>query len=181
MNNDILERLICLKNMRTDVIRDAIIQKTHSCLKSKFMNFRNLEYEIFRGNYDRAFNHFILDESGRYIYDVNARFLFNPLCTVYLPINDDCYDEIVKKVIKWVQCVQPKFHNGIQTMISTYNSNIGVQLTVENIEQLNTLTSFIEENIIDSGICSVCNKDIIHSYRVHGANAGRATQIVAIV
>lgn len=38
-----------------------------------------------------------------------------------------------------------------------------------------------EENIIDSGVCSVCNKNIIHSYRAHGVNAGRATQIVAIV
>ena len=36
-----------------------------------------------------------------------------------------------------------------------------------------------EENIIDSGICSVCNKDIIHSYRAHGKDAGRATQIIA--
>ena len=37
-----------------------------------------------------------------------------------------------------------------------------------------------EENIIDSGICSVCNKDIIHSYRAHGENSGRATQIISI-
>ena len=37
-----------------------------------------------------------------------------------------------------------------------------------------------EENIIDSGICSVCNKEIIHSYRAHGGNAGRATQIISI-
>ncbi len=37
-----------------------------------------------------------------------------------------------------------------------------------------------QENIVDSGICSVCNKDIIHSYRAHGENAGRATQIIAM-
>ena len=37
------------------------------------------------------------------------------------------------------------------------------------------------ENIVDSGICSVCNKDIIHSYRAHGENAGRATQIIAMI
>lgn len=36
-----------------------------------------------------------------------------------------------------------------------------------------------EENIIDSGICSVCNKDLIHSYRAHGEKAGRCGQIVA--
>lgn len=38
-----------------------------------------------------------------------------------------------------------------------------------------------EENIIDSRICSVCNKEIIHSYRAHGEKAGRATQIIALV
>ena len=37
-----------------------------------------------------------------------------------------------------------------------------------------------EENIVDSGICSVCNKDIIHSYRAYGEKAGRATQIIAM-
>lgn len=37
------------------------------------------------------------------------------------------------------------------------------------------------ENIVDSGICSVCNKDIIHSYRAYGEKAGRATQIIVMV
>ena len=37
-----------------------------------------------------------------------------------------------------------------------------------------------EENIIDSGICSVCNKDLIHSYRAHGKNAGRATLLISL-
>lgn len=37
-----------------------------------------------------------------------------------------------------------------------------------------------EENIVDSGICSVCNKDIIHSYRAYGEKAGRAAQIIAM-
>lgn len=38
-----------------------------------------------------------------------------------------------------------------------------------------------EENIIDSGICSVCNKDVIHSYRAYGEKAGRATQIITMI
>ena len=38
-----------------------------------------------------------------------------------------------------------------------------------------------QENIVDSGICSVCNKEIIHSYRAHGEKAGRATQIIAMM
>ena len=37
-----------------------------------------------------------------------------------------------------------------------------------------------EENIIDSGICSVCNSEIIHSYRAHGKACGLATSIIEI-
>ena len=37
-----------------------------------------------------------------------------------------------------------------------------------------------EENIIDSGICTVCNKEYMHSYRAHGKNAGRNTAIIGI-
>lgn len=37
-----------------------------------------------------------------------------------------------------------------------------------------------EENIIDSGICSVCNKDIIHSYRAEGKNYGLSTAIISL-
>jgi len=38
----------------------------------------------------------------------------------------------------------------------------------------------LEENIIDSGICSVCNKDIIHSFRAEGANYGLSTAIISL-
>ena len=37
-----------------------------------------------------------------------------------------------------------------------------------------------EKNIIDSEICSVCNKDKIHSYRAYGEKAGRSTLIISI-
>lgn len=36
------------------------------------------------------------------------------------------------------------------------------------------------QNIIDSGICSVCNKDRIHSYRAKGKKAGRGTLVIAL-
>lgn len=38
----------------------------------------------------------------------------------------------------------------------------------------------LEENIVDSGICSVCNKDIIHSFRAEGANYGLNTAIISL-
>lgn len=37
-----------------------------------------------------------------------------------------------------------------------------------------------EENIIDSGICSVCESDQVHSFRAEGENYGLATAIIEI-
>ena len=39
----------------------------------------------------------------------------------------------------------------------------------------------LDENVLDSGICSMCNKDSIHSYRAMGEKSGRATQIISII
>ena len=36
------------------------------------------------------------------------------------------------------------------------------------------------ENIIDSGICSVCNSDLIHSYRVEKQGYGLSTAIISL-
>ena len=38
----------------------------------------------------------------------------------------------------------------------------------------------LEQNIEDSGICSVCNKEIIHSYRAEGDGYGLATAVIAL-
>ena len=38
----------------------------------------------------------------------------------------------------------------------------------------------LDENIIDSGICSVCNKDIIHSFRAEGPSYGLSTAIISL-
>ena len=37
------------------------------------------------------------------------------------------------------------------------------------------------ENIIDSGICSVCNKDIVHSYRAEGNGYGLAAEVISLI
>lgn len=37
------------------------------------------------------------------------------------------------------------------------------------------------ENILDSGICSVCNKEIIHSYRAEGKEYKLSTAIISLV
>ena len=36
------------------------------------------------------------------------------------------------------------------------------------------------ENIIDSGLCSVCNKDLIHSFRVEKQGYGLNTALIAL-
>lgn len=38
----------------------------------------------------------------------------------------------------------------------------------------------LEENIEDSGICSMCNKDKIHSFRAEGTNYGLATALIML-
>ncbi len=38
----------------------------------------------------------------------------------------------------------------------------------------------LEENIVDSGICSVCNSDLIHSYRVEKEGYGLSTAIIEL-
>lgn len=38
-----------------------------------------------------------------------------------------------------------------------------------------------EENIIDSEICTLCNSDLIHSYRKEGKNAGRNTSLITLL
>ena len=37
-----------------------------------------------------------------------------------------------------------------------------------------------EQNIVDCGICSVCNQDKVHSARAEGNNFGRATAIISL-
>ncbi len=38
----------------------------------------------------------------------------------------------------------------------------------------------LKENIIDSGICTVCNSEYMHSYRAHKEFAGRNTAILGM-
>ena len=45
--------------------------------------------------------------------------------------------------------------------------------TIQINRKILKLQGLKEENIIDSGICSVCNKELIHSYRAHGKGCRR--------
>ncbi len=53
--------------------------------------------------------------------------------------------------------------------------------TVEINKNLLLEEGLLEENIIDSGICTVCNSNIIHSYRKEGKEAGRNTALISLI
>ena len=52
--------------------------------------------------------------------------------------------------------------------------------TVEINKQILKQEGLLEENIIDSEICSVCNSDLIHSYRVEKEKFGLGTAIIEL-
>ncbi len=53
--------------------------------------------------------------------------------------------------------------------------------TVEINKNLLKEEGILEENIIDSKICTVCNSNIIHSYRKEGEKAGRNTALISLI
>lgn len=52
--------------------------------------------------------------------------------------------------------------------------------TIEINRQILKILGLKEENIVDSGICSVCNKEIIHSYRAEGQKYGLTTAVIKL-
>ncbi len=52
--------------------------------------------------------------------------------------------------------------------------------TVEINKNLLKEEGILEENIVDSKVCTVCNSNIIHSYRKEGKEAGRNTALVVL-
>lgn len=55
-----------------------------------------------------------------------------------------------------------------------------IDTTLINIKLLEEL-GIEKENIIDSGICTQCNCDIIHSYRADKDKSGRNTSIISLI
>ena len=52
--------------------------------------------------------------------------------------------------------------------------------TVQINKEILKMAGLSEKNIIDSEICSVCNSDLIHSYRVEKEEYGLATAIIGL-
>lgn len=83
--------------------------------------------------------------------------------------------------------VKNKFYNTFNYMknidkIIEFNKNTNSYFidTVEINKELLKEEGILEENIVDSGICTYCNSNIIHSYRKEGKQAGRNTALICI-
>ena len=68
-------------------------------------------------------------------------------------------------------------NNIIEEKIPNAKWNIDTVLINEMILEKQGLK---KENIIDSGICSVCNSDLIHSYRVEKNGYGLNTALISL-
>ena len=68
-------------------------------------------------------------------------------------------------------------NNIIEEKISNTKWNIDTVLINKMLLEKQGLK---KENIIDSGICSVCNSDLIHSYRVEKKGYGLNTALISL-
>ena len=73
----------------------------------------------------------------------------------------------MKQIEEMITCTNPQAQKyTIDTCKINQNMMIGVGL--------------LEENIIDSGMCTVCHSQSMHSYRTHKELAGRNTAILGM-
>ena len=73
----------------------------------------------------------------------------------------------------WKECIQMA---GIKAGKQKYKINT-TKLIIEMLEQAGVKP----ENIVDSGICTVCHADQIHSYRAEKEKSGRNMGLIAIL
>ncbi len=103
------------------------------------------------------------------------------ICCI-LPSIRKCHFEVEKEVknefLKEFQDIsQEQNYYWIEETVQNKKWNID---TVEINKILLQRQGLKEENIIDSGICSVCNSDLIHSYRVEKEGYGLNTAIIEL-
>ncbi len=96
------------------------------------------------------------------------------------PTIRECHFE-VQKDVRDIFYNEFKSMNNIDDIIK-YNeeSNSYFINTVEINKNLLLQQGILEENIVDSKVCTFCNSDIIHSYRKEGIEAGRNTSLICL-
>lgn len=97
------------------------------------------------------------------------------------PCIKKCHFEVSKDVADFFRVEFCKMKD-IDEIIMCSNSNEQKYLidTTRINQNMMKEAGLLEENIIDSGICTVCNADYMHSYRVAKEKAGRNTAILGL-
>ena len=90
-----------------------------------------------------------------------------------------CHFEVDKEVKELFQDKFNYLKNINKIIIPNNNDKYNIDTILLNKTLLLNL-GLKEENIIDSGICSVCNKDKINSYRAHKPNYKLSTAIITL-
>ena len=103
----------------------------------------------------------------------------NIICVIG-PTIRKCHFE-VQEDVKDIFYKKFKFMKNIENIIK-YNEKTKSYFidTVEINKNLLLEEGILEENIVDSQICSYCNSDIIHSYRKDGKKEGRNTALICL-
>lgn len=95
-----------------------------------------------------------------------------------------CHFEVEKDVKEMCESIF-KYTNRINDFIEYVGKKDGKDKWKIDTVLINKIllqeAGLIEENIIDSGICSVCNSDKVHSYRIEGKGFGRSSAIIELV
>ncbi len=77
------------------------------------------------------------------------------------------------------------YMNEVNEFIEYRGKKDGVDKWVIDTVMINKIMlrdmGLLEENIIDSGICSVCDSDVVHSSRVEGEGYGLGTALISIM
>lgn len=88
----------------------------------------------------------------------------------HFEVDTDVYEMFYKEFL---------YTNRINDIIAKKNSKYYIDTVLINKIILQE-AGLEEKNIIDSNICTVCNCDLMHSYRVDGKKAGRNTAIIGL-
>lgn len=121
--------------------------------------------------------------SKKAIEFMKKKYSCNPedIICVIGPTIRECHFEVQKDV-------KDMFYNSFSYMqnidnIIEYNEKTKSYYidTVEINKNLLIEEGLLEKNIIDSKVCTVCNSNIIHSYRKDGKESGRNTALISLI
>lgn len=97
------------------------------------------------------------------------------ICKKHFEVDEDLANKFLNK-FKYIKDINKIITKG-RVLEEKQKYNIDTNLINQRVlEYMGVKT----DNIIQSNICTVCNKDILHSYRAMGESAGRNTSLICI-